>query len=194
MPTIVKLALKAAHDGDPLVYEDIDLDALTPRARALAEAVAQRSLATPGEVWCAAEGTVRQLVPDAERWYSSEELDQPLTRNWSGWSYYPPDSVMPAADYLEQQARRIPPGYAIIGHHPDNPVPSAREAAQDTGMTRDQVLDYLEALRGKRITPGTWSAYVARDQAPKPVRYVGRTPLWDRREIAEWAKTPEAKN
>lgn len=29
------------------------------------------------------------------------------------------------------------------------------------------------------IKPPTWRAYVARNQAPRPVRHVGRTPLWD---------------
>ena len=45
-------------------------------------------------------------------------------------------------------------------------------------MTRDQVLAYL-AAKGRVIRPGTWSAYVARGQAPQPARKVGRTPLWD---------------
>lgn len=29
------------------------------------------------------------------------------------------------------------------------------------------------------IKPPTWRAYVARNQAPQPVRHVSRTPLWD---------------
>jgi hypothetical protein len=29
------------------------------------------------------------------------------------------------------------------------------------------------------VPPRTWHSYVARDQAPKPTRHVGRTPLWD---------------
>jgi hypothetical protein len=29
------------------------------------------------------------------------------------------------------------------------------------------------------IKPRTWHGYVGRDQAPKPARHVGRTPLWD---------------
>lgn len=29
------------------------------------------------------------------------------------------------------------------------------------------------------IKPRTWHGYVARDQAPKPARHIGRTPVWD---------------
>lgn len=32
----------------------------------------------------------------------------------------------------------------------------------------------------------TFSGYVARGQAPKPIRHVGRTPLWDEDEIKAW--------
>lgn len=36
------------------------------------------------------------------------------------------------------------------------------------------------------VTPSTWSAYVARDQAPSPTKHVGRTPLWDADEVRDW--------
>jgi hypothetical protein len=54
------------------------------------------------------------------------------------------------------------------------------------GMTRDQVLAYL-AGNGRAIQPGTWSAYVARGQAPAPARKVGRTPLWERADVVAFA-------
>lgn len=47
-------------------------------------------------------------------------------------------------------------------------------------LTRDQVA----ALLGVR--PATWSGYVSRGQAPAPVRFVGRTPLWDRGQVLSW--------
>lgn len=37
------------------------------------------------------------------------------------------------------------------------------------------------------VAPKTWSGYVARGQAPAPVRKVGRTPLWDEDEVRRWA-------
>lgn len=183
MPTIVSLALRA--NAETPRYEDIDLDRLSPRARALAEAVAQQDLATAGVIWCASRGTVRELVPDAERWHSPADLDQPVRVPWSGWSHYPDESDMDPHDYLEQQARRIHPEYTIIGADPHTPVASYAAGAADSGMTRQQVLDYLRT-RGRHIEPGTWSSYVARGQAPTPTRKVGRTPLWALEDIAAW--------
>ncbi|MEU6710029.1 hypothetical protein ABZ897_01005 [Nonomuraea sp. NPDC046802] len=176
----VNLSLR--DDSDP---EPVDLDALTPRARALAEAVAQR-LGGRCMIWVQSEQTVRQTMPDAERWYRPEELDQPYKMGWSGWSHYPADSQMSQHDYLEQQARRIPPQYSIVGAFAQQPVPSYAEGAADKGMTRDQVLKYIERTTGRKIAPSTWSSYTARKQAPRPDRYVGRTPLWDPETIDAW--------
>ncbi|WP_224274109.1 AlpA family transcriptional regulator [Streptomyces sp. LS1784] len=184
MPTIARLALRAAPECDHARYEDIDLDQLSPRARALAEAVQQRSLATAGVIWCAL-GTVRSLIPDAEQWHADDDLGEPVFVPWSAWSAYPDDSEMDPHDYLEQQARRINPAYSIVGAHPRTPVPSYAAGAADDGWTRQQVLDYLRAA-GRPIAPGTWSSYVARGQAPAPVRRVGRTPLWNPAEIKAW--------
>ncbi|MFC4006668.1 helix-turn-helix transcriptional regulator [Nonomuraea purpurea] len=179
MMATVNLCLR--DDSDP---EPVDLDALSPRARALAEAVAQR-LGGRCTIWVQSEKTIRQTMPDAERWYSADELDQPYRMGWSGWSHYPADSVMSQHDYLEQQCRRIPPQYSIIGAFAQQPVPSYEEGAADKGMTRDQVLKWLEA-HGRKIAPSTWSAYTARGQAPKPSRYIGRTPIWDEADLIAW--------
>jgi hypothetical protein len=54
------------------------------------------------------------------------------------------------------------------------------------GMTRDRVLAYL-ATRGRTIKPGTWSAYVARNQAPQATRRFGRTPLWAVADVVAFA-------
>lgn len=168
-------------DSDP---EPVDLDKLTPRARTLAEAVAQR-LGGRCMIWLQSTKTVREAIPDAERWYAPDELDRPYRMGWTGWSSYPAGSVMSQHDYLEQQARRIPPQYAIVGAFADQPVPSYEEGAADKGMTRDQVLAWLEA-RGRKIAPSTWTSYTARGQAPAPSTYVGRTPLWDPADLDAW--------
>jgi len=63
---------------------------------------------------------------------------------------------------------------------------AAKEESSREGMTRDQVLAYL-ASKGRAIKPGTWSGYVARNQAPQPARKVGRTPLWDPTAVAAFA-------
>jgi hypothetical protein len=38
------------------------------------------------------------------------------------------------------------------------------------------------------ILPRTWHSYVARGQAPKPARHVGRTPLWDADAVRDWPR------
>jgi predicted DNA-binding transcriptional regulator AlpA len=48
-----------------------------------------------------------------------------------------------------------------------------------------QVLAYLEE-QGRPLSRATWYSYVSRGQAPKPVRYVGRTPLFDADAVREW--------
>ena len=40
-----------------------------------------------------------------------------------------------------------------------------------------------------RVTRDTFSAYVARGRAPRPVRHIGRTPLWDEDEVRAWMTT-----
>jgi predicted DNA-binding transcriptional regulator AlpA len=42
------------------------------------------------------------------------------------------------------------------------------------------------ALVGVKLS--TWQAYVYRDQAPRPIEYVGRIPLWDRATVEAWMR------
>lgn len=163
-------------------YEDVDLDRLSPRARALAEAIAGTTLSTAVDIWMETSLPIRDLVPDWEQWYTPERAARPDRRPWRGWSTYPADSAMDVHDYLEQQAAKIPPGWHVYGAHPGQPVPT-----QVYGMTVEQVVAYLKR-QGRRINPSTWTGYVAREQAPQPATYVGRTPLWDPDEIVEWEK------
>jgi hypothetical protein len=53
-------------------------------------------------------------------------------------------------------------------------------------MGRQITRDEAAALAG--IKPDTFSAYVVREQAPAPVRFVGRTPLWDETKVKTWAE------
>lgn len=54
-------------------------------------------------------------------------------------------------------------------------------------ITSDQAAEIAGVARD------TWYGYVARDQAPKPVRRVGRTPLWDEAEVKEWQQNRPGK-
>lgn len=47
------------------------------------------------------------------------------------------------------------------------------------------------ALAGVKVK--TFTGYVARGQAPAPVRHVGRTPLWDATKIEQWAAARPGK-
>lgn len=51
-----------------------------------------------------------------------------------------------------------------------------------------------EAAELASVTPDTFSAYVARGQAPQPIRYANRTPIWSTKEILDWIATrPRAR-
>ncbi|GAA0719611.1 hypothetical protein Drose_05915 [Dactylosporangium roseum] len=166
------------HIGDQPVK--VDLDRLTPTARALAEAVADHPARSTVDIWMEADAPIRDTTPDWHLWYTEAEAARPERRPWRGWSTKPLNGTGPH-ERLEDEAAKIPPGWHVLGAHPARPVPSGpvREA------TSAQVLTYLRE-HGRDITAATWSSYVARNQAPQPVRKVGRTPLWDLDEVERW--------
>lgn len=51
-------------------------------------------------------------------------------------------------------------------------------------MGREVTSDEAAELAG--VARKTFSGYVARGQAPKPVRHIGRTPVWDEDELRSW--------
>lgn len=180
--TTVNIKLRQ-DDGDRQApYEDVDLTQLTPRARALAEAVAQTALRTAVNIWMESNAPIRDANPNWRLWHTEEEAALPERRPWRGWARYPIDSQVTPVQYLETEARKIPPDWHVVGAHTDSPVPSLAAGADDTGMTRAVVLAYLRK-HGRPISPSTWSSYVARKQAPGPSRHVGRTPIWDRADV-----------
>ena len=48
------------------------------------------------------------------------------------------------------------------------------------------VLALIEDRTGRAITSSTWRSYVARGQAPKPVRRISNAPLYSRDDIEQW--------
>lgn len=199
MPTIVRLHLR--HDtyadqpdkhGDlvlvPGYAEDVDLDQLTPRARALAECIAACPGGRPLDIWMEHDRPIREVRPDWQLWYSDDEASRPERRPWRGWSRYPATSHVPAIQWLEEQARKIPPDWHPLGADPHHPVPSRDAGAADRYLTRDQVMTYMRA-RGRDISVSTWDSYRARKPvplAPPPDRYVSRTPQWLEATIDRW--------
>lgn len=55
-------------------------------------------------------------------------------------------------------------------------------------LTSTEALALIEEVSGTAIKPDTFRSYSTRGQAPAPKEKVGRTLLWDRREIEEWAR------
>jgi predicted DNA-binding transcriptional regulator AlpA len=51
--------------------------------------------------------------------------------------------------------------------------------------TTSDVLAFLKRA-GTPISRATWAAYVSRDQAPKPARMIGRTPVWTPKSVRDW--------
>lgn len=100
MTTIVKLRLRSEFDR----VDEIDLDRLSPRARALAEQVNRSLTSRPHPVWYAHDNGRHQ---------------------WNGWALYPFSSPMDPHAYLEQQAAKAPAGWRVI---PRTEQQSAREA------------------------------------------------------------------
>lgn len=176
--------------------DTVDLDTLTPRARALAEAVAQMPGGDKGagEILCTHRTLTRgQAVTNPEVWLTEEQMAEPARMTWAVWDKYPANSTTAASDYLERQARKIPSDWAIVSAwgpllRPE-PVPTAEAAAADDRLTAQGVVDRLARLYGRRIGPGTWRSYASRGQmqVPAPVAHAGRTPLWDPADVDAWA-------
>jgi len=56
-------------------------------------------------------------------------------------------------------------------------------------IVRDDEADELtreDVAKRLGVTVGTWSGYVSRNQAPKPTRKIGQTPVWSTKVIDEW--------
>lgn len=185
MPRTVLIRLRYSTDEHDAPYESVDLDQLSPRARTLAEAVANTPGQLASDIVMEHEKPIREVDPEWRMWHTEDEAALPERRPWRGWARYPIESTVTPVEYLEREARKIPPAWHVLGHAAHTPVPSLKEGADDDGMTRDMVLRYLRAA-GRPVAPSTWSSYVARGQAPQPSRWVSRTPLWERAHIDEW--------
>jgi hypothetical protein len=192
--TVIQLEMHSDSDH----MSEIDLDRLSPRARALAQAWHARMLPCRGAVVIQSARTIREMDPDADpTWYTPEQLDAPHRVVWTSWSYYPQNSTMDPHDYLEQQAQRLPVGYVVVGPHRADRVPSVQEAMGDAHLiTRAQLLEELRRL-GRPIAAATLDLYRSPRFAPagfpQPVQFVGRTPLWDLRHAEEYVRSVGAR-
>lgn len=176
------------HDGTARRVE-IDLDRLTPRARAIAEVVATRDLRTRCPLILESVKTIREMDPGADPTYYGSVMDEPHRTVWDHWARYQTTSTTDPHDYLEAEARKLPLGYYPVGCSKDHRVPTAEAAREDAALLdKTQVLELLREL-GRPISSGVVDNYRSRPPAgwPQPARYVGRTPQWNRAEIEAWA-------
>lgn len=170
----------------------VDLDRLTPRARALAEIVTANRLQTRCPVILESVRTIREMgaTADDALFYGADAMDKPHRVIWDHWARYPSGSDVDPHGYLENEARKLPLGYFPVGASRDQRVPTADAARDDADfITRDQVLDLLCDL-GRPITSATLYNYTRRPAAGWPgiARYVGRTPQWSRTAIEAYAR------
>ncbi|MGW2740529.1 helix-turn-helix transcriptional regulator [Streptomyces sp. NPDC001288] len=185
--------------------ETVDLDTLTPKARALAEAIAMSFGSQPIGVLCDTGATkgdspnhayLHGTGPGADR--IGAEPDLRLVTNWG---LIPADSPTSAAAWLEENARSIPfDSWPVAGARSrvqamTERVPSADAAREDRCLTRDQAIDYL-TYAGTPFSADGWSRLWKAGHLPEPRHLAlgGRLPLWHvddldayaRREFQRW--------
>ncbi|GAC1521698.1 MAG: hypothetical protein NVS3B1_06250 [Marmoricola sp.] len=64
------------------------------------------------------------------------------------------------------------------------PAPGAIDAVFENLLDSEAVAKIIGT-----VSPATVRSYSVRGIMPKPARYVGRTPLWDRAEVLAWIPT-----
>lgn len=182
----------SAHTGRVQAFaEEVDLDDLTPRARALAEALAdaQRAPLPITRMTVVQENslTVRETHP---AWDSSGQPlgpDQHITRSIE-LPRLAADRPETAAWWLEHQARdHGPHWYTVSAVHGDR-VPSWEAAASDRHLTVNQVLERLRdtsaeiGIRGWDTLRGTGIL--------RPDRHVQGSPQWRPEDVDAFIARP----
>lgn len=150
----ITLNLRPAGNSRP---ETVDLDALTPRARAFAEAI---------------HDCFDHQPLDIE--FEGPESQRRSTRNWSPLKSTSP---MTAVEWLEREIRTIPLDWYPIGPRGGSRVPSWEAGAVDKAITRDTVLEYMRSQHHPMdIT--AWDTLRGTGHLPGPDRYVCGQPQW----------------
>ncbi|MEU1497313.1 hypothetical protein [Streptomyces sp. NPDC005732] len=203
-------ATVAVRKGSPPC--EVDLDTLTPKARALAEAIHMSPGHQPLGVLCDTGRTKGDNPNHAYVYGSGVEADeigaQPDLRFMRNLEPLPRDAETSVEEWLEYNARQMPyDSWPIAGARSrieplDERVPSAEAARLDRCLTRDQALKRL-AERGIVLSNDAWIMLQKAGNAPQPHRYAlnGRMSLWDvddvdayaSREYERWTVTQVAE-
>lgn len=181
--TMIKLRLPI----DPDTERTIDLDTLTPKARAVAEAIAQ---ARAARILLRSNRPRRDLYrpEDAERFFTEDELCEPETTGHSSWWKCVPSTPQELHRWLEWEARKFPRHYPIADNKTD--LPSSQDARLDDGLTVDQVLELIRLVApGKQPGKDAWMRKATKgvDGYPAPVRHNGYRSLWSEAQVREFA-------
>ncbi|MGP4104573.1 hypothetical protein [Nonomuraea sp. KM90] len=148
--------------------EHVDLDQLTPRARAFAEAIHDCFGHQPLEIRF--EGPPPSDKRQAD--FYGRAPRHSITRNWS-----PRPPEMTAVQWLEREIRTLPlDWYPVSALHGER-VPSAEEGAADRVLTRETVLKYLRE-HGYPMSAQAWDTLRGTGHLPEPDRYVCSRPQW----------------
>ena len=184
MPTIVSLHLK---QGAGLT--DVDLDTLTPKARALAEAIHMSTGHQPLGVLCDTGSTQGDSPNFRYRWGNGPEADaraqEPDLRFLRNLAMIPRSAETSPEEWLEYNARQIPvDAWPVAGAKSrlealTERVPSADAAREDRCLTRDQTLQHLGEL-GVVVSKDAWIMLQKAGNAPQPRHSAlgGRMLLW----------------
>lgn len=80
------------------------------------------------------------------------------------------------------------PGHVLVTvqDEDDYEIPVGYQATEPGVEAQPQLLTVEECAQLVGVTPSTWRAYVARQQAPEPTARYARTPLWERSVVAAW--------
>lgn len=193
MTTPAKLAVRK---GSAPV--EVDLDTLTPKARALAEAIHASTGHQPLGVLV---DTGRTKGDNPNHAYlhgtgpaADEIAAQPDLRFMRNLEPLPRTAETTPEEWLEYNARQIPvDAWPIAGARSrmeplDDRVPSADAARDDRCLTRDQALLYLSE-HGAGVGPDAWIMLQKAGNAPEPRQYAlgGRMPLWHIDDLAAYA-------
>jgi hypothetical protein len=184
MTNLVTLVMPHGPQGQ----HTVDLDALTAKAAALAEALAEdmyrwiRTRSTKPMRDMYHPGHAELMVgPD------SPDLDRPILGTFESWEKVPDDSAEDVHRILEREARKLGHWYPVARDGSD--LPHSRAAANDDGLTRGQVFDLLRRRRScAGITPDEWMRNSTRglNGFPRPVRHNGQVSLWSRKDVEDF--------
>jgi hypothetical protein len=182
--TLVKLAIRKGS-----APAEVDLDMLTPKARALAEAIHMSAGHQPLGVLCDTGRTKGDSPNHAYVHGTGAEADaigaQPDVRFMRNLEPLPRDAVTSPEEWLEYNARQMPfDSWPIAGARSRleplaERVPSAEAAREDRCLSRDQALRRL-ADRGVVVSNDAWIMLQKAGGAPEPRHFAlgGRMPLW----------------